>query len=117
MIGGIVRNAHHIAFERAYGPIPSGLLVLHKCDNPTCVNPAHLFLGTQADNVADCGAKGRSNKRGNNNGRAILTPEIVRHIRLTATNDRAMRVLAAKLGVSKSTIYAVASNRNWTHVI
>jgi hypothetical protein len=73
--GALVRNgekigAHKRAWELAKGPIPDGLYVLHHCDNPPCCNPAHLFLGTQIDNLADMRAKGRDNSFGLLNRRA-----------------------------------------------
>lgn len=53
------KHAHRYAYESAFGPIPTGMLILHRCDNPACVNPEHLFVGTQGDNMRDMASKGR----------------------------------------------------------
>src|SRR5437867_3583750 len=75
-------KAHRVAWELAKGPIPKGLCVLHKCDNPPCVNPDHLFLGTKGDNFADARAKGRLIAlRGEEASMAKLTWKQVREIR------------------------------------
>lgn len=115
-------GAHRAAWELTRGPIPAGLWVLHKCDNPPCCNPDHLFLGTAKDNNADRGAKGRSHSRlllGELNGRAKLTAAQVaeirsRHVRGTNRHRPSnTEELAREYGVSPSHIRAIASCRAW----
>jgi hypothetical protein len=107
-VDGRRRGAHRLSWEMANGPIPYGMLVCHRCDNPSCVNPDHLFLGTYAENMADMIAKGRDRKRplvGAEN--PILTDEQVRdvHRRVLAGEDT--RALASEFGVSRGHIYNI----------
>lgn len=112
--------AHRAAWEFEHGPIPDGLQVLHRCDNPPCV--CHLFLGTHADNMADMAAKGRSGGRGVRSlgaahPKAKLTDEIVREIRrLRAARAATCDELAARYGVDGSTISVIATGRTWRHL-
>lgn len=106
------RMAHRVSWELHRGEIPSGLCVCHHCDNRKCVNPDHLFLGTNAENTRDAVSKGR-HAFGERQSKAKLTWEIVNSIR-SSTEDA--RVIAKRLGVAFSTIYRVRSGFNWKRV-
>jgi hypothetical protein len=102
-------RAHRLSYEIHTGSIPDEMLVCHHCDNPGCVNPDHLFVGTQKDNALDALNKGR-HYIGEKNGRAKLTKENVNEILTSSMNGRQ---LAARFGVSKSTINNVRRGATW----
>lgn len=101
------RAAHRVSHEIANGPIPQGMSVLHRCDNPPCVNPAHLFLGTQADNVADCVSKGRRATK--------LVPEVVAVIRRRCADGERQRAVAREFGVSDATVSLIVNRKTWEY--
>lgn len=105
-------NAHRFAYELWNGPITNGLWVLHCCDNGLCVNPDHLFLGTQIDNEADKDAKGRR-LRGASHPNSTLTEEKVRAI---FYDTRPRKILEAEYGVSKATICHIKLKYTWSHL-
>jgi len=101
--------AHRWSFEHFVGPIPEGLCVLHKCDEPGCVAPEHLFLGTQADNVADCVAKGRRNQ----SHFWKLTPAQYLEIRaLYETGEYTYAALGRKFGVTYQHIRSIVIGKS-----
>ena len=116
-LNGKTIGAHRLAFILAHGPIPKGLLVCHRCDNPPCCNPDHLFVGTPQDNNDDMIRKGRDNRKmpaghnvGSRNPAAKLSKRDVEIIR----GDRRGSVELAKIyGVHRNTIYNVRSGANW----
>jgi hypothetical protein len=113
--GGRNWLAHRWTWTQTNGPIPDGLHVLHHCDNRGCINVDHLFLGTNADNVADRVAKGRTrvgSHPGELNPSAKLTGEQVDAIR---ADPRLQYVIAAEYGVSKMTISEVKRRITWAH--
>lgn len=114
-IGSKNMGAHRAAWIVAYGEIPFGYCVCHKCDVKCCVNTKHLFLGTQKDNVADRDRKGRG-ASGTRNPFAKLNPGKVRRIRILRSAGIPQRRLAAMFGVSRNCIRLVESRKKWKAV-
>lgn len=121
---GAVIYAHRASWGVHVGPIPDGLWVLHHCDNRSCINPAHLFLGTNADNVADRDRKKRRttparflNQNGEANIQAKLTAADVVAIRVRyAQGGVSQTALAREFGVSPTSIGRVVRKDLWSHV-
>lgn len=107
--------AHRLSYELHYGSIPDGLWVCHHCDNPRCVNPAHLFLGTPADNTTDMIRKDR-NARGEKQTNAKLTEAQVREILRLRNEGVGNIALAEQFGVGKTHISHIVTGRKWKHV-
>jgi hypothetical protein len=109
-------HAHRYAWLLTRGDT-NGLNVLHSCDNPPCVKPAHLFLGTQGDNMQDKSNKGRGRSPiGEDNGLAKLTEETVIQIREASASGVINSELARQFGVGGGTIAAIVTRRTWRHV-
>lgn len=110
--------AHRVSWSLANGDIPAGhgyhgTCVLHRCDTPACVNPDHLFLGTQSENARDCSAKGRWGKArtaGDAHPMAKLTQEEASEI---LTDERTQRAIAKEYGVSQATISNIKRLKAW----
>lgn len=138
--------AHRFAWEITHGPIPEGLLVCHRCDNPPCVNPAHLFLGTHQENMLDRNKKGRAARgerhvsrlhpetlmrgdshysrtrperlaRGERNAKTTLTADQVRAIRAAYGTGPSYADLAQAYGVDRGTICNIVRRKTWAHVL
>ena len=130
---GRLRLAHRVSWELRVGPIPEGMQVLHRCDDPRCVRPDHLFLGTQADAIAEAKVKHRARSAtGDRNGRrtqperrprggrsktARLDEAQVREIRaLAARDDVSQRAIARRFGIGRSTVRGIVAWMWWKYV-
>lgn len=113
------KSAHRVSFERFKGPIPEGMHVCHSCDNPPCVNPDHLWLGTREDNMRDRDQKNRINRwngrrRGAANPCAKLTAEQVEEIR-SLRGQATQAEIGKRFGVCRNTIYHIYAGRCWAN--
>ena len=112
-------NASRAAYLAYHGGIEPGLVVCHRCDNPICCNPAHLFAATQAENLADCRRKGRQRYRyGKDHHRATakLTPDRVREARRLYESGVSQSEIARRWGMHSSTISRAVRGEFWRHV-
>lgn len=123
-------RAHRVSYELHHGEIPDGLVVCHGCDNPQCVNPDHLFLGTNADNSADMVSKGRQatgernaahvyparRPQGERHGNAVFTDDHIRTIRKRREAGESYHAIAKDFGVMRSTIRTICLGLTWKHV-
>lgn len=127
--GERIQPTHRIAWTLTFGTIPDGLWVLHKCDNPPCCNPSHLFLGTNADNMADMAQKGRSTKgrkaksihpnsihHGEKNGSAKLTVEDVINIRSARRSGVEVRAIAHHFDIAYHTVWCIVNKKTWNQI-
>ncbi len=128
-VNGVYSNkleyAHRLTWEQTHGPVPAHLWVLHKCDNPQCVRPTHLFLGTVQDNNADRHAKGgyQTQAKGTGVFAHKLTAEDVKEIRAVCVpgknwhySKNSYSDLARKYGVTYHAIRLIVLRKNWKHV-
>lgn len=118
--GGRKTLAYRVAWILHRGPIPSGMKVCHRCDVPLCVNPDHLFLGTQKENIQDAVKKGHMRgpgTRGETHSRARLTEVQVLEIRRRAAGPINVCAIAREYGVSRGTVRLILDGTNWRHLL
>ena len=131
--GGTFHKAHRVSWFLHFGDIPFGMNILHKCDNPSCVRPSHLFVGSQTDNMRDCARKGRKAcgdrhpfridrtlvARGERAGKAKLKESEVLEIRnlyRPYSREFSTPCLAKKYGVNTKSIHDIVTRKSWSHI-
>ncbi len=109
---GRTHLAHRVSWKLAHGAIPDALCVLHRCDEPLCVNPGHLFLGTMQENIADRDQKGRT-ARGERNGWATITAADVVEVRRLLAIGLTQTQTAIDSGISRNIVHDIKCGRGW----
>jgi hypothetical protein len=120
-VAGHNMQAHRVSYELNVGPITAGLFACHRCDNPPCVNPGHLFLGTAADNSSDMVARGRTRAggyfaKGSARSNAKLTEHDVITILERLARGDSHSTLGRRFGIAPSLISGIATGKRWRHV-
>ena len=120
---GRTEKAHRVAWELTHGPVPAGMFVCHHCDNPPCVRPDHLFMGTRSENMLDAAAKGRLPSQ---DPQRVLRGERVGNSKLTASDVVAIRrryaagehptALGLEFGITRSSVTRLARGARWKHI-
>ena len=108
--------AHRAAWHLTYGPIPRGLNVLHKCDEPACVNPKHLRLGTQRQNMKDMVEKGRSLAGERNPGAKLKEDQVKEILRIHGEGKLNMKEISRLVGISYNVVRRIIKREDWKHV-
>lgn len=131
MVQGKARAAHRVSYLISNGPVPAGMCVLHTCDNPPCVNPSHLFLGTLKDNMLDMVRKGRGPSRlfthgpsgprtntakGESHGHSFLREADVREMRALRATGLSYAAIARRFGIHSTTARDICVRQRWKHV-
>jgi hypothetical protein len=114
-VNNVKTNVHRFIYEQCFGEIPKGLVVRHKCDTPACINPEHLEIGTQADNIRDAVERNRFAK-GSENHKSLLKDEQVIEIKRMLSNGGEIRIIAERFKVHRNTIQNIKYGVAWKHI-
>jgi hypothetical protein len=110
-------RAHRFSWELHGGTIPEGLLVCHHCDNPSCVNPLHLYVGTHVDNNNDTIKRGRNiDRKGSKHPCSVVTEKIALEIRSKSKQGQTGQELSREYGLCEATISNIKNRKSWTHI-
>jgi len=119
-LGGGNRSAHRVSWMLIHGELPKGMCVCHRCDNPKCVKPAHLFLGTHLDNMRDMAEKGRRKgiavRIGSAHGMAVINEEQAKQVKYGSFKRGELTALAKRWKINTDVIYQIRAGQNWRHV-